>query len=98
MQIPKRITVGNKTYDVIKLKVVDNDSKLGRIDYGNEVIWLATHDSRGNKLEQSEVVDTFWHELTHAVLHDMRNTLCNDEKFVTAFSNRFSTAINSAQL
>lgn len=98
MQIPKRITVGSKTYDVIKLKAVDNDSKLGRIDYFNEVIWLATHDSRGNKLAQSEVVDTFWHELTHAVLHDMRNALRDDEKFVTAFSHRFSTAINSAQL
>ena len=98
MRIPKEITVGSKTYAVFKAPALERKGILGRIDYDNEVIWLATHDSHGNKLAQSEMVDTFWHELTHAVLHDMRNSLCDDEKFVTAFSNRFSHAINTAKL
>jgi hypothetical protein len=44
------------------------------------------------------VRDTFWHELTHAVLHDMGHPLRDDEKFVVKFANRLSCAIDSAQL
>jgi len=36
--------------------------------------------------------------MTHAVLHDMKHELCSDEKFVSAFAKRLSSAINSAKL
>jgi hypothetical protein len=95
MLIPKKITVGKKTYAVMQVRNT-TDGVLGRIDYNNEVIWLATHDAHGTKLHKKELYDSFWHELTHAVLHDMRHTLRDDEKFVTAFANRFSHAIDNA--
>jgi hypothetical protein len=98
MQIPKKITVGTKTYAVIKVKKAKTKHILATIDYTHGIIWMATHDMHGNKLGKEEMSDTFWHELTHAVLHDMNHNLCSDEKFVNAFANRLSLAVDSAQL
>lgn len=98
MKIPKKITVGNKTYAVIKVKHARTKNTLATIDYTHGIIWMATHDMQDNKLCKEEMADTFWHEITHAVLHDMNDALCNDENFVTAFSHRLSLAIGSAKL
>ena len=98
MQIPKKITVGTKTYAIIQVKKARTKNTLAAIDYQHGIIWMATHDMQGNKLNKAEMADTFWHELTHAVLHDINSTLCYDEKFVTAFANRLSLAVDSAQL
>ena len=96
MLIPKKITVGKKTYTVTQVPKIDPHGMLGRVVYNDEIIWLATHDAHGTRLHKKELYDSFWHELTHAVLHDMRHTLRDDEKFVTAFANRFSHAIDNA--
>jgi hypothetical protein len=98
MQIPKKITVGTKTYAVIKVKKAKTKNILATIDYTHGIIWMATHDMQGNKLGKEEMSDTFWHEMTHAVLHDMKHELCSDEKFVSAFANRLSLAVDSAKL
>jgi hypothetical protein len=98
MQIPKKIKVGTKTYAVIQVKKARTKNTLAAIDYQHGIIWMATHDEQGIKLGKEEMADTFWHELTHAVLHDMGHELCYDEKFVTAFANRLSLSVTSAQL
>jgi hypothetical protein len=98
MQIPKKIKVGTKTYAIIQVKKARTKNTLAAIDYTHGIIWMATHDEQGNKLSNEEMSDTFWHELTHAVLHDMNHVMCYDEKFVTAFANRLSSAVDSAQL
>jgi len=41
--------------------------------------------------------DTFWHELTHAILYEMGHPLRKDEDFVTKFSGLLNTAILSAE-
>jgi Zn-dependent peptidase ImmA (M78 family) len=93
--IPKQITVGKTTY---KIRRGSKSGYLGHVDYDEKIISVAVRDGLGNKLEPEEVRDTFWHELTHAVLHDMGHPLRNDEKFVVKFANRLSCAIDSAQL
>jgi hypothetical protein len=98
MQIPKRIQVGNTEYATIMVNKAKRQDTLGTIDYTHGIIWLAKRDAYGNKLDKAELADSFWHEMTHAVLHDMKHELCSDEKFVNAFANRLSSAINSAQL
>ncbi len=40
---------------------------------------------------------TFWHELTHAILHDMKHPLAPNEEFVEKFSKRLNDAIHSAK-
>jgi hypothetical protein len=42
--------------------------------------------------------ESFWHELTHAILHDMKaKKLNDDEAFVINFSRRLHHAIKSAR-
>ena len=52
----------------------------------------------GYKFTPSQRANTFWHELTHAILHDMDSELNYDEKFVSAFSDRLSQAVETAVL
>jgi CxxC motif-containing protein (DUF1111 family) len=72
---------------------------MGRTFYPEQCIRLGkTSNITGRRFSKDELADTFWHELTHAVLHDMGHDLCYDEKFVTAFANRLSLSVDSAQL
>ena len=46
----------------------------------------------------AEMHETFWHEITHAILHEMDETrLAFDERFVKQFGMLLSKAIDSAR-
>jgi hypothetical protein len=99
MKIPKEVTVG-KT----KIKIDQPVSLMvrgtpchGCFDRADNSIDVAKQDVRGNKYGKDERSETFWHELTHAILHDMKNDLSYNEKFVTAFSQRLDQAIKTAR-
>lgn len=48
--------------------------------------------------EAQQIAETFWHEVTHAILHDMGNPLWRNETFVTEFSKRLNQVIHTAKL
>ena len=97
MQIPRQISVGRKTYAVTRPQTIQDPASYGRTYYDENRIEIARFDNQGIAFEQEEVSDTFWHELTHAILYDMGSTLYKNEKFVTRFANRLSKAINTAR-
>ena len=98
MKIPKTITVGDTEYSVQQIKQMRRKGTMGNVDYNKSTITVATHSNlRGVRFKSEEVSDTFWHELTHAILKDMRSDLEANEKFVTAFSERLNKAILSAR-
>lgn len=45
----------------------------------------------------AEIRQTFWHEVTHAILHQMKHPLWNDEPFVEQFSQLLSQAIDTSE-
>jgi hypothetical protein len=100
MKIPKQVTVG-KT----KIKIDQPVSLMvrgtpchGCFDRADNSIDVAKQDVRGNKYGKDERSETFWHELTHAILHDMdEDRLNRDERFVTRFANRLAKAIETAR-
>ena len=98
MKIPKEITVGRKTYKITRPHTIQDPASHGRTYYEEDRIEIARFDNQGNMFEPEEIDDTFWHELTHCILHDMGHDLCDNERFVTAFANRLSSAVNSAKL
>jgi hypothetical protein len=98
MLIPKQITVGKTKYNVVVLWPAQVKNTLGSVDYANKIIWLAEYDSYGNKISNEELSDTFWHEVTHAILHNMKHKLRDDEKFVSVFGTLLADSINSAKL
>lgn len=87
MQIPQQLKVGRKKYTVAQVPRVSK-AHVGRV-YPEAGLIKIGNDSP-NKAR------TFWHELTHAILHDMKDTRWADEEFVTRFSTRLEYAIRTA--
>jgi hypothetical protein len=99
MLIPKKIKVGLKWYDVEMLDTMPNKGKMGRVFFTSKLIQIAQRSNRtGRTFKPAEVNDTFWHELTHAILHDMDHPLWKNERFVSGFAERLNRAVNSARL
>ncbi len=88
---PSSFKVGASPY---KVHYVDEDRgrEYGAIYYSLKSVVIYTK----NRSELS-VSETFWHELTHAVLREMGHELYNDESFVTPFAKLLNEAINSAK-
>jgi Zn-dependent peptidase ImmA (M78 family) len=90
--IPKKFTVGPKTYKVkvVEQETIDGNSVYGSIDTREGLIQIATH-LESLEVPEKEQYLTFNHELIHAVLHAMGETeLYNNERFVEGFSQLLS--------
>lgn len=99
MLIPKKLRVGRKWYDVEMLDTMPTKGKMGRVFFTSQLIQIGLRSNRtGRTFKPAEISDTFWHELTHAILHDMEHPLCRNERFVSGFSERLNRAVNSARL
>jgi hypothetical protein len=80
MQIPKTIKVRNTQYAVRTTPALDQKS-LGMIHYDDKYIVVATHNLRsGKRRTERQQAQTFWHEMTHAILRDMGHRLADNEE------------------
>lgn len=100
MLIPKAFKLGNIPYKVQVAKSVRGPrGSVGRVDYKSRTIDIANVDYwTGAKLPDKEISDTFWHEVTHAILEDMDHPMYRDETFVTLFANRLNEVVLTAKL
>lgn len=100
MKIPKQVTIG-QTPHLVRTKpevLVGKTLCRGSFDEDSYTITIAQGNlKRGYVYEADERAETFWHELTHAILYDMNSKLTHDEDFVTAFSKRLDQAIKTAR-
>ena len=91
--VPKTITIGKSK---IKVELFDavfvgNEECRGAYNYVNHTISIA-------KQAATRQHNTLWHEITHAILHDMGETKLNrNEKFVSQFADRLEQAIRTAK-
>lgn len=99
MQLPTTIKVGKTRYPVVQPFCLLPPDCAGSVTYGQTI--RVAHKMRvGGRLaprSERQRSETFWHELTHAILHDMGNKLEANETFVTEFSKRLNDAIHSAK-
>ena len=98
LTLPKKIKVGENWYSVDIAESMRERLYMGEVHYAKRTITLARKSYHGIPLKLSALQETFWHELTHTILYDMGHDLCANERFVTAFANRLSDAVNSAKL
>jgi predicted SprT family Zn-dependent metalloprotease len=85
-------------YSVEIVETMKRRAEMGRVFYDDKKIELATRsNTSGRRFDADEINVVFWHELVHAILHDMHDPLCYDERFVTQFANRLSQAIRTAK-
>lgn len=98
LKLPKKVQVGDRWYSVEIVETMERRAQMGCVYYGPGVVEIAKKSNVTNsKYTNDEIKDTFWHELTHAILYDMGSSLYNNEKFVTRFANRLAKAINTAK-
>lgn len=98
MQLPRKIKVGDRWYSVEIVETMQRRAQMGCVYYGPGIVEIATKSNTTNKpYSKNEISDTFWHELTHAILYDMGSTMYKNEKFVTRFASRLAKAINTAR-
>jgi hypothetical protein len=96
MQIPNSFKIKRKKYIV---KGGQPRSFLrGETHHDKRVIKVFDDDKFGMPFTEHERGETFIHELTHAVLFDMKHPLWNNEHFVTDFAKLFYEAIRTAKL
>ena len=99
MQIPKEFKIGKKRYKVKQVRHTAPLGTMGSVHYEAGLVEIATNSGRNDRsFKQEEMSDTFWHEVTHAILRDMGHKLWNNEPFVTAFANRLNQVVNTAKL
>jgi hypothetical protein len=98
MKIPKYLKVGKRWYKVDVLDKMGTPGLMGSTNYKTAYIEIAERSAKTNKrYKQEDVCDTFWHEITHAILKDMGSKLEANEEFVYSFSSRLNKAILSAR-
>ena len=98
LTLPKKLKVGENWYSVDVAETMKERMFMGEVHYGKRTITLARKSYHGIPLKLSALHETFWHELTHAILESMgRTQLNNDENFVEEFSSRLAKAIQSAR-
>lgn len=98
--IPKTIKIGAARYRVVQPYSMIPPDCAGSVTYDYKTIRVAHAMHNGKRLasrSERQRSETFWHEVTHAILHDMGSTLEANENFVTAFSQRLNNAIHSAK-
>jgi hypothetical protein len=105
MNIPNEITVGERTYKVVLHGGLIDDKFQGEVNYEDNTIKLATEATYDTPIGElnitfndDEIENSFWHEMTHAVLHEMSHPLASNERFVTRFADILTNAIRSAKL
>lgn len=96
MKIPKEIKVGRKWYAVRVLPRAPGPYR-GLVRYDRQEIHVYKSGLYGARRTPRQRGETFWHEMTHAILEDMGSSLERNERFVTAFSSRLNSAIHSAR-
>ena len=96
-KIPNKLKVGGQE---IEVKIVErcDENCLGNCRVANGVIEVANKYSRDENISKSCKLNTFYHELTHAILYTMGETELNDnEKFVCCFSSLLTEALTSCE-
>lgn len=98
MEFPKTLRLGKRNYYISKRRYARKKGTMAEVNYALRLIEIATHSKiTGVAYKREAVHDSFWHELTHAILHEMHHPLRDDEKFVTRFANLLTQAIQTAK-
>jgi len=94
MLIPSKFRVKRRTFTVHGGK--PRSWLRGKTHHDEHRVWVYEHDKLGNKMLPKERQETFFHELTHVVLYEMKHPLWNDERFVEEFARLLAQAIHTS--
>lgn len=95
-KIPSRFKVGGQEIEVKRVERCE-DNTLGNCTIDAGVIEIANVFNKDRQQSESSKVNTFYHELIHAVLDVMgERDLSGNEKFVCCFAGFLTDAMENA--
>lgn len=99
LHLPTRIRIGKRLYSIDVVETLINKGDMARHYPALQKIKIAQRSNlTGKRYTSDDLNDSFWHEIVHAILHDMEEHALNkNERFVTAFAARLTKAIKSAR-
>lgn len=99
LQVPTTIRVGRHKYSIEVVEAMLRKREMGRAHYDTRRIEVGRKsNTTGKRYSNTQVMDSFWHEVVHVILNEMgEHSLNRDEKFVTEFANRLTQAIRTAE-
>jgi hypothetical protein len=98
MMIPYKFKLGRHQYRVSQPLTLPY-KHVGLVYFATREVFLAQYKSDGSaRRSPRKRAETFWHEITHAILHDMEHPLWKNEQFVTQFSKRLNQVVQTAKL
>ena len=98
MVIPKQMKIGKKRYKVTVVPKMPIKNDMGRTYYAQQEIMVGlAHNPTGIPYSHAQINETFWHEVTHAILFEMNSPLAFNERFVDQFGYMLSKAIFTAK-
>ena len=96
VKIPSKFRVGGQKMNVIQVHHCD-DNKLGNCIVAEGIIRIAEIFNNDICQSQESKENTFYHELTHAILDTMgENELSANERFVCTFAGFLTEAMTNA--
>jgi len=96
IKIPTHFKVGGQQMEVRRVERSD-DNCMGICHTTCGIIEIADVVNKQDKQSDSSKVNTFYHELTHAILKTMGESELNEnEKFVCCFSSFLTEAMENA--
>lgn len=97
-RLPRKVKVGKRWYSVEILEAMANKSEMGKVNFEDRTIKLGRRTHHNVAFDPADIKESFWHELVHAILHDMgEHQLNKRETFVEEFAQRLTQAITSAR-
>ena len=94
-ELPIRFKIGSRWYSV-QQHHRKHTSCHGRLKPTLRNIEVFSGPKRSPRTPTA-IRQTFWHEVTHAILYDMQHDLWDNEYFVEEFSKRLSQAIDTSE-
>lgn len=95
-KLPKKFYIGGVEYAVNMVEHIGLNDDFGAW-WAQGIIEIATQ-AGGREVTESKKRQTFFHELTHAILFAMgKEELNRNESFVNTFSSFLTEAINSME-
>lgn len=93
---PKSIRVGGQHLDIVDVDRI-GDGMLGQCSIHTGTIEIARYVDRNDEPTETSKRNTFFHEMTHAILGTMKHSLNDDEQFVSTFSSFLTEAMAEAK-
>ena len=95
-KIPSKITLGGQEVELRNVERCDNNS-VGESHLYEGFLEIANNFNKVAVQSESSKVNTFYHELTHAILQTMgEHELNENEKFVCCFAGFLADAMDKA--